>query len=79
MIVYKLFLAQQCQHRLNRMVLGGIMVVSIVALPALLSLPEESHFTPVAEVGLPMAVGFTTDGVVAASTPHIDIMSIGKC
>lgn len=76
MIVYKLFLAQQCQHRLNRMVLGGIMVVSIVALPALLSLPEESHFTPVAEVGLPMAVGFTTDGVVAASTPHIDIMSI---
>lgn len=76
MIVYKLFLAQQCQHRLNRMVLGGIMVVSIVALPALLSLPEESHFTPVAEVGLPMAVGFTTDGLVAASTPHIDIMSI---
>lgn len=76
MIVYKLFLAQQCQHRLNRMVLGGIMAVSIVALPALLSLPEESHFTPVAEVGLPMAVGFTTDGVVAASTPHIDIMSI---
>lgn len=76
MIVYKLFLAQQCQHRLNRMVLGGIMAVSIVALPALLSLPEESHFAPVAEVGLPMAVGFTTDGVVAASTPHIDIMSI---
>lgn len=76
MIVYKLFLAQQCQHRLNRMVLGGIMAVSIVALPALLSLPEESHFTPVAEVGLPMAVGLATDGVVAASTPHIDIMSI---
>ena len=76
MIVYKLFLAQQCQHRLNRMVLGGIMAVSIVALPVLLSLPEESHFAPVAEVGLPMAVGFTTDGVVAASTPHIDIMSI---
>lgn len=76
MIVYKLFLAQQCQHRLNRMVLGGIMAVSIVALPALLSLPEKSHFAPVAEVGLPMAVGLATDGVVAASTPHIDIMSI---
>lgn len=76
MIVYKLFLAQQCQHQLNRMVLGGIMAVSIVALPALLSLPEKSHFAPVAEVGLPMAVGLATDGVVAASTPHIDIMSI---
>lgn len=76
MIVYKLFLAQQCQHRLNRMVLGGIMAVSIVALPVLLSLPEESHFAPVAEVGLPMAVGFTIDGVVATSTPHINIMSI---
>lgn len=78
MAVYKLFLAQQCQHRLNRMVLGGIMAISVVALPALLSLPQESHVAPVTEIGVPVpvAVGFTTDEVVAESPSHIDIMMI---
>lgn len=78
MAVYKLLLAQQCQHRFNRMILVGIMTVSIVALPALLSIPVSDYTVADIEVGLPMALGTHVDEPAAAPSSHVSLMAVAE-
>lgn len=78
MAVYKLLLAQQCQHRFNRMILVGIMTVSIVALPALLSIPVSDYTVADIEVGLPMALGAQVDEPAAAPSSHVSLMAVAE-
>lgn len=78
MAVYKLLLAQQCQHRFNRMILVGIMTVSIVALPALLSIPVSDYTVADIEVGLPIALGTHVDEPTAAPSSHVSLMAVAE-
>lgn len=78
MAVYKLLLAQQCQHRFNRMILVGIMTVSIVALPALLSIPVSDYTVADIEVGLPTALGTHVDEPAAAPSSHVSLMAVAE-